>query len=183
MVNSDSFKIEKPNVLLIAGNGRNVGKTYLACKIIEQLSKFGKVTGIKISSHFHPVNEKDVVLKTKNFVIAEENEINRKDTSRMLQAGAEKVYFVMAQQKNLNSAFFELNKILPNGAIVCESGGLNEIITPGAFLFVKRGKERIIKDSYLRFNTEVVENDGQKIDFDLQSVSFENNRVVIKKDG
>ncbi len=45
-----------PNILLIAGTGRNVGKTLLACEIIQQLSKTMAVTAIKTSSHEHPLS-------------------------------------------------------------------------------------------------------------------------------
>jgi len=43
-----------PNILLVSGNGRNSGKTTLACKIIERFSKDHEITGLKISPHFHP---------------------------------------------------------------------------------------------------------------------------------
>ena len=52
LLTKNKVKIHKSNFLLVAGNGRNVGKTFLACEIIKQLSQKNEVTGVKISPHF-----------------------------------------------------------------------------------------------------------------------------------
>ena len=91
--------IQIPHLLLIAGNGRNVGKTTLACKIIARFAGETEVTGLKITPHFHPVNEDDVVIQTNNFLIINETQISSKDSSLMLQAGAKQVFFVMAKRE------------------------------------------------------------------------------------
>lgn len=176
-------KIERtrqPNLLLIAGNGRNVGKTFLACKIIEQISKKNDVIGIKISSHFHPAEMDNVIIETNEFIIVEEIEISGKDSSLMLQAGAGKVYFVMAVQENLQKAFLWLNNVLPERAIVCESGGLGEFVDPGVFLFVKKPDEEIVKKWHKQFAPVMFENNGENFDFNIQRISFSNNRFSIE---
>lgn len=173
--------IEKPNLLLVAGNGRNVGKTFLACKIIKQLSKTNEVIGIKISSHFHSVETGNVLVETNGFIIVEEIEISKKDSSLMLQAGAKKVYFIMAARENLRKAFLWLNKILPEQAIICESGGLREIVEPGVFLFVKKSGDKIAKKGHMQFSPEIVENDGENFDFNIQNISFNHNRFLIEQ--
>ena len=62
-----------PNMILIAGNGRNVGKTTFASNIIRHLSASTTVIGIKVSPHIHDLNEDLVVIqKTDDFVVAEE---------------------------------------------------------------------------------------------------------------
>ena len=84
-IQAEIKKIQIPHLLLIAGNGRNVGKTTLACKIIAQFARETEVIGLKITPHFHPVNEADVVYKTDNFVIVNNDgqnfdfDINRLD--------------------------------------------------------------------------------------------------------
>ena len=98
-----NIKVQKPNFLLIAGNGRNVGKTFLACKIIRQLSKKQEVIGVKVSPHIHPVNKGKIIIKKNGFIIIEEDQITQKDSSLLLQAGAQKVYFVMAARENLET--------------------------------------------------------------------------------
>jgi hypothetical protein len=174
-------KIIIPNMLLIAGNGRNVGKTFLACKFIEQISRSQKVIGVKFSSHIHPVEKKDIIIETKDFVIVEENKISNKDSSMMLQAGASKVYFVMAKKRSLKTAFLQLNKLLPDTAIVCESGGLAEFINPGVFLFVKKTGDEIIRKDYLRFSPEIVENSSDSFGNDISNINFTNNRFSLRK--
>jgi hypothetical protein len=171
----------KPNFLLVAGNGRNVGKTYLTCQIIQYLKQTNEVIGIKISSHFHPIGKNKVIVQKKDFIIIEEMQISRKDSSLMKQAGAQTVYFIMSGQGNLERAFSYLEKLLPEKAIVCESGGLHEIINPGVFLFVnKKGKE-IVKQNHLNFLPQLIINDGENFDFDVNRLNFENNEFSIRK--
>lgn len=171
---------EFPNFLLIAGNGRNVGKTFLACKIIEHLSKKQAVTGIKISPHFHAVEKEKIRIQTNDFIIIEECQSTQKDSSLLLQAGAKKVYFVMAAQENLKKAFSNLIDILPQTAVVCESGGLQEFINPGLFLFVKRIGDEITKPHLLKFSPKIIENDGINFNLDISAIEFINNRFLLQ---
>ena len=46
-------KANHNNILTISGTGKNVGKTSLACRIIHRLSATHKLTAVKISPHFH----------------------------------------------------------------------------------------------------------------------------------
>jgi hypothetical protein len=172
-------KVQMPNILLVAGNGRNVGKTHLACGIIRQLSQKEGVVGVKISAHFHPVDKGKVIVQKEDFKIIEEDQITQKDSSLLLQAGAKKVYFVMANQPNLDQAFLYLNEILPKTAIVCESGGLHEYINPGLFLFVKRKGDRNIKKHLLKYHPVIVENDGVNFNLNISNIKFSNNRFSI----
>ncbi len=171
----------KPNFLLVAGNGRNVGKTYLTCRIIQHLSKTNEVIGVKISSHFHPLENNKVIVQQKDFVIVEENQLSQKDSSLMKQAGAQKVYFVMSAQENLQQAFLYLEQLLPQKAIVCESGGLHDIINPGVFLFVNLKGKEIVKQHHLKFSPKMVLNDGENFDFDISHIEFKNNKYSIRK--
>ena len=83
------------------------------------------------------------------FVIIQEKEISGKDSSLLLQAGAKQVYFVMAGQENLQDAFDVLQPILPRHAIVCESGGLHQVVNPGFFFFINRNGAELIKEEHL----------------------------------
>ena len=170
-----------PNLLLIAGNGRNVGKTHLACKIIKHFSPYEEVTGLKISSHFHPIEKENIILENENFIIAEERNNGTKDSSLMLLAGAKKVYFVMSKRDYLKDAFNELFHLLPENLIVCESGGLHEFVKPGLFLFVKRADEKIVKKHLLEYAPIIVNNDGKNFDFNIQQIEFIKNKFRIHK--
>lgn len=172
-------ELKLPNMLLVAGNGRNVGKTWFSCRAIKHLAKSTKVSAIKISAHFHPFNEIELIAKNERFVIIEEKQINTKDSSLMLQAGAQKVYFIMAAQENLNEAFSQLQALLPNHAIVCESGGLHQMLTPGLFFFINQKEKKIVKEHHLNYSPIRVTNDGVNIDFDIKRISFQNGKIVL----
>jgi hypothetical protein len=126
------------NLLLIAGTGTKSGKTSLACKIIRQCKDL-KIYSIKITPHFHetttgliPILEKD------GYSIYEEtNSETTKDTSRMLEAGAHKVYFAKVWDDNLLTAFYEIMKLVPSGVpVICESPALRNFIEPGVFIIM-----------------------------------------------
>lgn len=166
--------------MIIAGNGRNVGKTFVACKIIEYLSKANHVTGLKISPHFHKVPESEMLFKSEHFVIVNECNINSKDSSLMLQAGAKKVFFVMVKPGHISKAFEKLRHFLSDEIVVCESGELREIVNPGLFLFLKRAGEEIVKHQFLKYSPVVVNNDGFDFDFDIESIELKNNEFGLK---
>jgi len=174
-------KISLPNMLLIAGNGRNVGKTTLACQIISHLSKSNEVTGIKISSHLHNFEGEPIVKKEDEFVILQEKEQNKKDSSRMLQAGAQKVFYVMAKKEHLYSAFEHLLPLLNCKTIICESGGLHEIVQPGLFLFVNEKGRDIEKKEHLKYHPVLVENNGTDFNLDIESICFDEQGIKLSK--
>ena len=101
-----------PNWLILVGTNRNAGKTSLACKVIEDHRSQG-ITAIKISPHFHPVEENDnVISRTNNYVIIkEEKKGTGKDSSRMLDAGASEVFYIQVWDNNLNEAIKELMEV------------------------------------------------------------------------
>ncbi len=181
METTSNIGLSMPNLLLIAGNGRNVGKTFFACSIIKQLSLISEVLGIKISSHFHPVNTEDILIKNERFIIVEEKYNSTKDSSLFLQAGAKRVFFLMVHQQYLEEAFHHLQKYLPQHAIVCESGGLHEIINPGLFFFVNLEEKEIIKKQHLKFSPVIVTNNGKEFDFDINKIHFFNNKFELKQ--
>lgn len=178
-IETGNKRLNLPNLLLISGNGRNVGKTHLACEIIRKLSKIHSVTGVKISSHFHPFKKDNVIVENQNFILVEEKELSTKDSSLMLQAGANKVLFVMAEQKNLKEALSHVIQLFSNNPIVCEAGGLAELIDPGVFLFVKRVNEEIVKPHLLKYSPQIIEND---LGFNpvVNNIEFKNNHFSLK---
>lgn len=174
-------KFNMPNLLLIAGNGRNQGKTYLACKIIQHLSESKNVTGLKISPHFHDYPLEDLLCKSDKFIILKESKINKKDSSLMWQAGANQVYFIMTKQVHIADAFAYLHKYIQQDIIICESGGLIEVVKPGIFLFVTRKDNPIQKKHLLDFDPYIINNGGVEIDFDCNTIAFQNNRFAIQQ--
>lgn len=130
-----------PNLLMIAGTGRKVGKTTFACALISSASQKHEVVGIKISPHLHHQTEGQKILhqNDKFLIIEETNPDSEKDSSRMLRAGATKVYYLQTIDKNIREPFvLLLNLIHKHQAVICESGALLEYAKPGIFLLVKR---------------------------------------------
>lgn len=166
-----------PNMVLIAGNGRNVGKTTLACKIIKHLSFQHKIIGLKISPHFHSYNTNEVFIETESFVILQEKNKTSKDSSLMLQAGAQNVYYIMAKPESLSDAINTLLPFLQQSLIVCESGGLHEIAQPGLFFFVNYNNQKIVKPQLLSYAPKQIQNNGKDFTLQVENLTFSNNRI------
>lgn len=173
--------IKRPNLLLIAGNGRNVGKTTLVCSIISLFATKTEVTGLKISPHKHTFNEEDVLYRNEKITILDEKKNSLKDSSLMLQAGAKRVYFVMVKPEHFYESIDKLIELLPNSLIVCESGGLHEFVSPGLFLMVKRKDDEIVKKHLLQYSPIIVNNNGKDFDFNIQKLGFKNHQIKIEE--
>jgi hypothetical protein len=127
-----------PNLLIIAGTGTKSGKTSLACKIIKQFKSLD-IYSIKITPHFHETTSGLIPVSEKaGYSIYEETDRETsKDTSRMLKAGAFKVYFAKVWDDQLLTAFNEIMKYIPSDApVICESPALRNFIEPGVFLII-----------------------------------------------
>lgn len=150
------------NFIVISGTGRNVGKTYLACKIITELARKQDVIGVKISPHFHyDKDSQDVLINGKDYCIYEEKNNNlSKDSSRMLASGAAKVFFIEAHDGFITNAIHEIiNFIGPGLPVVCESGSLTKFFRPGLHLHIYRDdypKPNIGKRLQIGFNDKII---------------------------
>jgi hypothetical protein len=128
-----------PNLILIAGTGTKSGKTTMACRIIEQFHHLG-IAAIKISPHFHETTNglKTIEEEPGRYAIYEEtNSDSNKDTSRMLSAGAKRVYFAKVLDDRLLFVFNQIKDLIPDGTpIVCESPALRNFVEPGIFVIM-----------------------------------------------
>ena len=127
-----------PNLLLVAGTGRNSGKTSFVCQVCEEWNATIPLVCIKISNHIHLQTGTKRIIQNPEYTIYEETQASSdKDTSRMLQAGASNVYFIEADREYVYPAFQKLSEIIPvNAAIICESGALRKYIKPSLFILV-----------------------------------------------
>ena len=152
-----------PNLILIAGTGRNVGKTLLACQIISHLAKDYDVIGVKISPHFHTVGqEQRIVKEADGYRVIEEMLLTNKDSSRMKQAGASKVFYIQSKNEHLLDAFNAINDEIDRKMVVCESGGLHNYIQPAKFILVKGDDIPENKANYLKYNPIIIKhNEGE----------------------
>jgi hypothetical protein len=134
-----------PNLFLIGGNTRHIGKTTLACAIIRAFSSIQQITALKVTSIYkndgkhHGEHES---LQGKGFSITlEPQSANQKDTSKMLMAGATESYYIQAMDHAIEEAWHEFLKIIPsNQVMVCESRSLRRILQPGLFIYLKSSK-------------------------------------------
>ena len=127
-----------PNLLIIAGTGNKSGKTSMACRIIGQLRPLG-IVSVKITPHFHETTPGlALISEKKGYSLYEEtNRGTTKDTSRMLKAGASRVYFAKVTDDSLDEAFNEIMKNIPEGTpVVCESPALRHYTEPGLFIIM-----------------------------------------------
>jgi hypothetical protein len=136
------------NLFLIAGNGRNSGKTTMACRVTKQFSHLG-IISLKVSPHFHePSSGLIPISKNTGYAVYEETDRGgSKDTSRMLRCGAKKVFYAQVLEGYLGEAFNEVMKNIPEGSpIVCESPSLINYREPGIFVIMIGEKENYDKD-------------------------------------
>lgn len=111
-------------LLLISGSGQKVGKTSLACEVIEKYKAKG-IVALKISPHFHELPEDSQIISSgRDFRIIRETQNNNKDSSRMLMAGALKSFYVQSTDKAIAEVMDGLQEEIAGRPVVCESGGL-----------------------------------------------------------
>jgi hypothetical protein len=170
---------EFKRLLLIAGTGRNTGKTTLACSIIKKFSADFQIIGLKISPHFHGGTDSLKLLSGNEFFnIYEETSANTgKDSSKMLKAGAYRVFYIETIDEHLLPAFMKFKELTPPGyTIVCESPALRKYVRPGVCFIVdkknnKNKKSEILNwkndaDLFIRTDRENISNIVEKLILD-----------------
>jgi hypothetical protein len=173
-------------LLLIAGTGRNTGKTTFACNIILKFGLNNPIISLKITPHFHKnIKSGKVIIDRTDLYIAEETDATTgKDSSLMLQAGARQSFFIMANDEHLSTAFQEIEKIIPSGSLmVCESGGLRYHVAPGLFFMMSHSEPGISKSASEKLKLiadRVITFDGEKIDFDLDMIEIKDKQWKLK---
>jgi len=139
--------IDKNKILLISGSGQNIGKTTFVCKIISK-NKENNIVAIKISPHFHKVETGKLLFSKNDYQIYQElDKTGKKDSNKMLKAGAKQVFYIQAKDEELSSAYLKLSELIDDEAyIICESGALRNILKPKIFIFIKNIEEAKIKE-------------------------------------
>ena len=171
-----------PNWLLISGSGRNVGKTTLICRIIHEMSDL-KPVAVKISTHMHSLpEESDWIIRKEDFCVIRESRINSKDSSKMLQSGAESAFYAQGPDYRLPEILSALNKYTFERPVICESGGLRNIIIPGIYLLIKSEENKIkpgLRKPEILADVILTPNDvfNGKIE---KKILFKNNNWLIK---
>jgi hypothetical protein len=169
--------IEIPQLLLVSGSNRNVGKTTFICRVIENISKKKDIYGIKITPHFHNSRtNKNILIETSTVFISEElDNQSKKDSSLMLQNGAEKVYYIEIQDDNYKPIVDFIQTLPTNIPLVCESASLRKYIKPGLFILIDNDNvgERKPIFNELQQHADIIIQSNQEM-FDINKIVFKN---------
>jgi hypothetical protein len=132
-------RIFKPNVIIVSGSGKKVGKTLLVTEIIKHFSAQAPVIALKISPHRHEkLGNVSTITDKPGYRLFRELDVNEKNSGQFLAAGAVASYFLETEDGFLEKAmdeFFPACNPL-NHPVVCESGALGTIIKPGLMIFI-----------------------------------------------
>ncbi len=187
MLRNEMLKLD--GMLMIGSAGINAGKTVLACEVIKKFCKSTNITGIKVTT----IKAKDGTCPRGgrgcgvcssldgDFCITEELRRNSsKDTSRLLAAGAHRVFWLRVMRSHLQLGLTALLSITgPDTISVCESNSLRYVVEPGLFLMVTAPNLKKWKASaqdVRRYVDKVVVSDGSRFDFDVDEIKLAQQR-------
>lgn len=186
--------IIKENVLIIGSAGRNCGKTEFACKLISSISENRpvvavKITTIKKSGESCPRGGQGCgvcsSLSVPYQLIIETNRNTHKDTSRMLRAGANLVYWLRVHEESLFQGVNELLRSIPDDTVVvCESNSLRLAVVPGLFIILRDPRENEIKIScrqVYRLADKIILFDGKTWNLPPDRINFTDKRWILRE--
>ena len=132
-------------LVVVGGHTRNIGKTTVACGIIEALRDWNW-TAIKITQYGHGVCSRNgepcpCADPTHPVSISEEEgDFPTTDSGRFLVSGAQRAFWVRTPAGGLNDAMPRLRKILDGGEnIIVESNSLLRFVKPDFYAVVVDG--------------------------------------------
>ncbi len=143
-------------LIVVGGHSRNVGKTSVVAGIVAATPE-KQWTAIKVTQYGHGIcsdhgGECGCADPVHPFVIEEELERGSgTDTSRFLDAGAARVYWARTAMGQLGEAWPELEPLLKNGNVICESNSLLQFVRPDLYVVVLDLGVADFKESSLRY--------------------------------
>jgi len=187
--------IKIPSMLMVGSADRNCGKTEFACSVINKFSSQRDIIGIKVT----------VIEKAKSRcprggegcgacaslegcydIFEETNSASEKDTSRMLAAGAKKVFWLRILKPHIEKGVSALMKIIGGDAIlVCESNSLRLLVEPGLFVMLKSSDTKNCKASAKQvseYTDKTVISDGKSFNINTDEFSLIDDRWALKLD-
>ncbi len=174
-VANNSLKISLTNVLLISGEGRNVGKTSLGCRIVKRLSSDTNVIAMKVTHHIHPLTDSLTILsQSGSLMIARESDADSgKDTSRYLKAGAHQVYYIRCEKEGLPEFVSWIKDNIPAEIpVICEARELAQYINPGFSVFIRNGCGKNEVSSHGKSEIVFNNDDPERVDLDLKWINI-----------
>jgi molybdopterin-guanine dinucleotide biosynthesis protein len=129
----------RPFIIGIGGAHSKVGKTTIACRILKRLNGWGAIKYTKTSFSTSIIDSPEI-LKQEN-----------KDTSRLINAGAQDVLWVQSPPEDLKEVLqIAIDRLSHLKGIILEGNSAVEALKPDIVVFVsgneglKRGAEKIL---------------------------------------
>jgi len=149
--------IQSPNLLMLGAAGRHAGKTGFACELIRRYAGSHGVVAAKVTTVQEPNGHCPrggqgcgvcSSLRGGFCLTRETSTATGKDTSRMLAAGAQQVFWLRVLRQHLEEGVADLlSRIPPESCVVCESNSARTVVEPGAFLVIREAGSTTIKES------------------------------------
>ncbi|HUT04730.1 MAG TPA: molybdenum cofactor guanylyltransferase [bacterium] len=175
--------ISLPLMFMIGSAGRNAGKTELACALIRRYVRSREIVGVKVTTIEKldgncPRGGQGCGVCTSlegNFCITEERgTCPGKDTTRMLRAGASRVFWLRCLRSHLREGAIALLEVTGRDSVlVCESNSLRQVVRPGVFVIVKDRESQTFKQSaknVLKNADRILLSDGNDFDLDMSRI-------------
>ncbi len=185
--------IRIPQMALLGAAGRKSGKTELASALLRRFGKQRPLVAVKVTPvddirEETPPVEGGILLSHRPdqgfYIWQEQSPDGIKDTSRLLRAGASRVFWMVVMADRTREALQELLHIIgPDTPLVCESNSLRLVAEPGIFLLVRNATPDRTKRSVAlvrKHVDRVVVSDGKRFDLDLDDISLQEGRWTLK---
>ncbi len=179
-------KIHPERIVLLSGNGQNVGKTTFACQLIQHLKKLNqKVYALKITPHFHTETPPHCIYKDDKFILSlEKNTETGKDSSRYLKAGVDESFILQVKDEYLAEAINYTFSMIPKEVkVIIESGAFRRLYHPALFLFLMKDKKDSIKESAIglpEIADKIIVFDGHGFSENVEKIQLKNNQIYWK---
>jgi len=179
--------IELPNILMIGATERKLGKTTFATEIIRRYRNKHPVVAVKITTlngQSTGNTHESCDSPDGGYSITEElTGPAGKGTTRLLDAGAARVFWMKVHRTCINEAVNDLFQRIPgNSPVICESNSARAFIKPSLFLVIKRKGSEEIKEScgnVIKFANRVIEFNGSGWNLEPDKIVFNGSRWLI----
>ncbi|MFH0933196.1 MAG: hypothetical protein V1832_02620 [Nitrospirota bacterium] len=179
----------RPFIIGIGGAHSKVGKTTIACQILKRLSGWGAIKYTKTSFYSSIVDSPEILRQKK------------KDTNRLLDAGAQDVLWVRSPSEDLQEILqIAIDRLSHLKGIILEGNSAVEVLKPDIVVFVsgneglKRGAEKILsmadavifdknppKETPKTVKRFRLNNEEEYVNFIIGLVSEDKNRETTQK--
>lgn len=185
----------RSTILMIGSAGRNAGKTLLACDLIRRHAPAQPIVAVKVTTIKEETgacprggNGCGVCGEFQGqFSLTQVHDRPpNKDTTRLLDAGASKVFWLRVRDEYLEEGVREtLNQIPDNQPSLWESNSARRVLQPAVFLVLReKGNDRV-KDSCLGVMDDadrILEFDGTGWDLSPERITFPGGHWHIRQD-